>query len=105
MQISPGPASADHDAAMAWIDHMKGVYQKVIDKHQRSGRMVPEDVVRARNHLKALAVIERTLTEHHEMAHGRAYPGGRSRPVMFDLATIATLILPDGTRKEIRRTG
>ena len=103
MQFSPGPAKADHDQAMAWIDHMKGVYQKVIDKHGRSGRMEAQDVIRARNHLAALATIERTLREHHEMANGRAYPGGATRPVTFDLTTIATLILPDGTRKEIPR--
>lgn len=105
MEFSPGPVDADHDTAMAWIDHMKGVYQKVIDRHSRSGRMEAADVVRARNHLRALAMIERTLREHHEMANGRAYPGGGTRPVNFDLMTVATLILPDGTRKEVPRHG
>lgn len=105
MQVAPGPVKADHDLAMAWVDRMKGVYQKVIDKQSRSGQMVPDDLIRARNHLAALAVIERTLREHHEMAEGRTYPGGKTRPVVFDMTAIATLIYPDGTRKEIPRHG
>lgn len=104
MQFTTGPASdVDHDVAMAWLDHMKGVYQGVIDKHSRSGKMEPGDVVKARNHLKALATIELALRQHHEAANGRTYPGGATRPVCIDFKTIATLILPDGTRKHIHR--
>lgn len=104
MQFATGPASdVDHDAAMAWIDHMKGVYQRVIDKHSGSGKMEPGDVIKARNHLNALATIEMALRQHHEAANGRMYPGGKTRPVHVDFQTIATLILPDGTRKVIPR--
>lgn len=103
MNFATGPAVADHDFAVAWIDHMKSVYQRVIDRHSQEAGMNPADIVKARNHLKALAVIEETIREHHEMANGRAYPGGRSRPVALNLRTVATLILPDGSRREIPR--
>ena len=106
MQIAPGHFSdVDHDRVIAWLDHMKGVYQSVIDKHSKSGKMEPADVVKARNHLQCLTLLETAVSEHHEAANGRAYPGGPTRPLHFDLKTVATLILPDGTRKEIKCHG
>jgi hypothetical protein len=106
MQIASGHFSdVDHDRLMAWIDHMKGVYQAVIDKHAKSGKMEPRDVVKARNHLQCLTLLEKAVREHHEAANGQLYPGGPTRPLRFNLETIATLILPDGTRKEIPRHG
>jgi hypothetical protein len=106
MQITPGHFSdVDHDRLMAWIDHMKGVYQAVIDKQSKSGNMKPADVVKARNHLQCLTLLEKAVREHHEAANGRTYPGGSTQPLTFDLTTIATLILPDGTRREIPRNG
>ncbi len=106
MQISPGHFSnVDHDRLAAWLDHMKGVYQTVLDKQAKSGKATPSDLVKARNHLQCLTLLEKAVAEHHEAANGRSYPGGKTRPVTFDLQTIATLILPDGTRKEITRNG
>lgn len=104
MRFATGAISdVDHDQAMAWIDHMKGVYQTVIDRHSQSGEWVAGDIVKARNHLRSLAIIEKALRQHHEIAQGRDYPGGPTRPVRYRMDTVATLILPDGTRREIGR--
>jgi hypothetical protein len=98
-RINPG-SSVDHDFAAAWIEHMKGVYQQAINKHAASGLMEASDIIKARNHLKALAVLQKMLSEHHEMAQGQSYDAG---DIGFGLRTIASLIKPNGEIIPIKR--
>ena len=102
MTLATGEIQSDHDAMLEYIDTMKVVYQRTINKHQKSAGMKPQDVAAARNHLRALETMEKMLREHHEMTKGRDYDG-RSRTLSVQLSTIARLILPDGTVKEINR--
>jgi hypothetical protein len=98
-RLDPG-RDLDHDRIAAWIEHMKGVYQRTIDKHAASGRMDGADIVRVRNHLQVLALLQKMLSEHHEMSQGQTYDAGR---VLFGLETIAELIKPNGEIIPIRR--
>ena len=103
MQLATGEIQSDHDAMVAYIDSMKGVYQRVINRHQKDGEMTAKSIIQARTHLRMLENMEKLMREHHEMTKGCDYKNGRTRPLNVDLATVATLILPDGSRKEIKR--
>lgn len=107
MRLNPGHYSqSDHDEMIEWIDGMKGVYQRVIDKHTARGKVSAADVYVAREHLKRIEQLELTIREHHEMITGGEYRQGKTRPVEFGLATAYTLYAPDGSiLREIRRNG
>jgi hypothetical protein len=104
MVMATGEVQTEYDRMMAYIDEMKGIYQRAIEKHQaQSDGLNPREIAAAREHIRSLEALEKTLREHHEMTTGRDYGQGRSRPLRLGLKTVAHLILPDGTRKEIKR--
>lgn len=90
----------NHARLAMWVEHMKGVYQRTIDKHAASGRMEGGDIRRVKNHIECLSMIQTLLREHAEMADGRAFDPGST---IFSLSTIATLIKPNGERLVIPR--
>lgn len=103
MQIATGEIKSDYERTLEYIETMKGVYQRTIDKHQRSGNVKAADIASVREHLSSLETMERLLREHHEMATGREYRNGKTRPLHINMTSVACLIMPDGTRKEIHR--
>lgn len=86
-------SKVNHDQLAGWVEHMKGVYQRTIDKHAASGKMDAGDILKARNHLQSLAMIQVLLREHKEMADGKIADFGQ---VGFQLQTMASLIKPNG---------
>ena len=86
-------STVNHDRLAAWVEHMKGVYQRTIDAHAASGRMDGGDILKVRNHLECLSMIQGLLREHHEMADGAVRDFGH---VALGLETVASLIKPNG---------
>jgi hypothetical protein len=85
-------SEVDHAKLAAYVEHMKGVYQRTLDKRALAGGL-GRDLHKIKNHLQCLSMIQKLLSEHHEMAQGRAYDAGS---VGFDLCTLASLIKPNG---------
>jgi hypothetical protein len=87
------PGAVDHDFVAAWIEHMKGVYQRALDSYAQDGNITGGELVKVRNHLRALAMLQKTIAEHHEMARGKVFDAGDMR---LGMRTTATLIKPNG---------
>lgn len=99
MKINPG-SDVDHDFLATYIGHMKGVYQRALDAYSESGPMRAGELAKIRNHLRALAMLQKTISEHHEMACGAAYDAGS---ISLGLHTAAVLIKPNGEVIQISR--
>jgi hypothetical protein len=94
------PGAVDHAFVAAWVEHMKGVYQRALDAYAQSDQITGGELQKVRNHLRALAMIQQTVAEHHEMAQGRAYDAGDIR---LGMRTVATLVKPNGEVIAIKR--
>ena len=98
MKIDPG--AVDHAFVATWVEHMKGVYQRALDSYAEANQITGGELQKVRNHLRALAMIQRAVAEHHEMARGAAFDAG---DVRFGLRTNAVLIKPNGERIPVKR--
>jgi hypothetical protein len=94
------PGAVDHDFLAAYLEHMKGVYQRALDAYAATEQLRGEDIGRIRNHLRALAMLQKTLAEHHEMAQGQAYDAGE---IVFGMRSVARLIKPNGEVIPVKR--
>lgn len=81
----------DHDRLAVYVENMKRVYQGAIDK--AGTNVSARSLNKIKNHLQCLAMIQKIVSEHHEMANGHGYDAGTTH---FNLATMATLIKPNG---------
>jgi hypothetical protein len=94
------PGAVDHDFVATWVEHMKGVYQRALDSYAQSGNITTGELMKVRNHLRALAMIQKTIAEHHEMARGQTFDAGEMK---FGMRTTARLIKPNGEVILIKR--
>lgn len=90
-----------HADLAAWVEHMKGVYQRAIDSYATEATIDGRELKKIRNHLKALAGIQQMISEHHEFAVGRAFDAGG---VGLSFRSEATLIKPNGEVIQLKRS-
>lgn len=98
MKIDPG--AVDHAFVAAWVEHLKGVYQRALDSYAEQNQIAGGELQKIRNHLKALAMIQKAIAEHHEMARGAIYDAGDTG---FKLRTNAVLVKPNGEVIQLRK--
>jgi hypothetical protein len=98
-RIDPG-SNVDHAFVAAWVEHMKRVYQDALDAYAESGDLNAAGLIKVRNHLRALAMIQKTVAEHHEMERGQVFDAGDTK---WGMRTSAVLIKPNGEVIPIKR--